>query len=79
MLQASLTTRLIDTSTLKVQHRGLLSKRRPARFPVDPIVHPAFAGALGMNESEKLSVSGMLETILNIKFEYPLRLKPTLN
>ncbi len=46
---------LVDISTLKVQHRrSPFQNGRPARFPADPIVHPAFAGALGMNESEKL-------------------------
>ena len=46
-------TELIDISTLKVQHKGSpFQNGRPARFPADPIVHPAFAGALGMDESE---------------------------
>ena len=70
---------LIDISTLKVQHRrSPFQNGRPARFPADPIVHPAFAVALGVNESEKLSVSGMHETIPNFKFEYLLILKRTL-
>ena len=36
-----------------VQHGVLLSKYgRSTGFPVGPIVHPAFAGTLGLDESE---------------------------
>ena len=46
-------TQFVDISAEIVQHGVLLSKYgRSTGFPVGPIVHPALAGTLGLDESE---------------------------